>query len=185
MFRRWRRQISKTSLSWFLQTPLLPASCAATDSEPPLKPEPFRTPTSSMTPMVGIALVSVPHASSKRTMVELFCVCNSFVLRSIVGICNAHPVRVFQYVVRDRSSFRTAFRLRFNVNICHNSFPLVLVGGRMNHCAEPANKSSVTFLVENFFTALQISVRKAVCAASLATTSFSASLLAENEVVAK
>ena len=45
-------------------------------------------------PVVRIALVSISHTGNKRTMPELYCLGNGFVLGGIVGIRNSCSVRI-------------------------------------------------------------------------------------------
>lgn len=86
--------------------------------------------------MIGITLICISYPGNKRLMAESFGRKNRVSLCLVVGIRDSGVVCVFQNIVRDRASFWTPLWFRFYINICHNKFPLIYVGGfrTLNDC---------------------------------------------------
>lgn len=80
---------------------------------------------SCRTPMVRVTLVGVSHPCNQRFVAKQFCRCYRLSLGSVVGIGNSGSVRMFQDIVRNGTSFRTAFWFWFNEDIRHNYSSLV------------------------------------------------------------
>ena len=78
--------------------------------------------------MVWVALVGMPHPRGQRGMAEFFGLRNSVGLRPVIGRRDARPVRVFQDIMGDGGAFRAAFRLGFDVNVCHGISSCGVVG---------------------------------------------------------
>ncbi len=73
--------------------------------------------------MVGIAFIRISDSGNKRFVPEILSLSNSLGLCWVVSVRYSRSVCVFQNIMRDCATFRTALRFWFDIDICHSSCP--------------------------------------------------------------
>jgi hypothetical protein len=90
--------------------------------------------------MIRIPLARVSNSRNKRLVPEFLSLRNSLRLGWVVRVCDPSAVRVFQNVVRDGATLRTALRFWFNINVSHDGSPCVQLSSRKakrKHASSP------------------------------------------------
>jgi hypothetical protein len=83
----------------------------------------------TMPPVVGVALVRVPHTGAKRMVSQLSGVSCRFFL-GLKGPPDVLTAGEFQHIVLDRCAVRSSLRSGFHVNVGHENAP-----SKMSYCA--------------------------------------------------